>query len=89
MKSVTLSLSCGYNLAATIQNGGYGTYDSASIPYAVSGTGTKTVSLYVDGVQQNAHTVTRSGTTKRQFRGFHDRPVRGAAYRPAGGRDGN
>ncbi|BDW76545.1 hypothetical protein BFINE_23400 [Bacteroides finegoldii DSM 17565] len=41
VKSVTLSLSCGYNLAATIQNGGYGTYDSASIPYAVSGTGTK------------------------------------------------
>ena len=27
VKSVTLSLSCGYNLAATIQNGGYGTYD--------------------------------------------------------------
>ena len=26
---------------------------------------------------------------ERQFRGFHDRPVRGAAYRPAGGRDGN
>ena len=67
VKSVTLSLSCGYNLAATIQNGGYGTYDSASIPYAVSGTGTKTVSLYVDGVQQNAHTVTRSGTTNGSF----------------------
>ena len=30
VKSVTLSLSCGYNLAATIQNGGYGTYDSVS-----------------------------------------------------------
>ena len=67
VKSVTLSLSSGYNLASTIRNGGYGAYDTAGIPYAVSGTGTKTVSLYVDGVQQNAHTVTRSGTTNGSF----------------------
>ena len=34
----------------SVQGGCYGNKDSASIPYAVSGTGTKTVSLYVDGV---------------------------------------
>ena len=37
------------------------------IPYAVTGSGTKSVALYVDGVQRNLHSITRSGTTNSNF----------------------
>ena len=67
VKVVTLSLTSSYNLANSISSGGYGSYDTVSIPYAVSGSGTKVVTLYVDGKQQNAATVTRSGTTNGSF----------------------
>ncbi|WP_294549500.1 CotH kinase family protein [uncultured Bacteroides sp.] len=67
VKVVTLSLTSSYNLANSISGGGYGSYDTVSIPYAVSGSGTKVVTLYVDGKQQNAATVTRSGTTNGSF----------------------
>lgn len=67
VKVVTLSLTSSYNLANSISGGGYGSYDTVSIPYAVSGSGTKVVTLYVDGKQQNAVTVTRSGTTNGSF----------------------
>ena len=67
VKVVTLSLSSSYNLANSIANGGYGASETVGIPYAVSGSGTKVVTLYVDGVQRNAHTVTRSGTTNGSF----------------------
>ena len=67
VKVVTLTLSSSYNLANSIANGGYGASESISIPYAVSGSGTKVVTLYVDGTQRNAHTVTRSGTTNGSF----------------------
>ena len=33
----------------------------------MTGTGTKTVTLYVDGAQKEAHSVTRSGTTTGTF----------------------
>lgn len=67
VRSVTLALSCSYNIASGLSSGGYSSQESASIPYAVSGTGTKTVTLYVDGRQKEAHTVTRSGTTNGSF----------------------
>lgn len=67
VKSVTLALTSSYNVATRLSDGGYGTYETASIPYAVSGSGVKTVTLYVDGVQKDAHTVTRSGTTNSSF----------------------
>ena len=67
VKVVTLTLSSSYNLANSIANGGYGASDTVSIPYAVNGSGTKTVTLYVDGMQRDAHTVTRSGTTNGSF----------------------
>ena len=67
VRVVTLSLESSYNLANSIANGGYGAYDTVNIPYAVSGSGTKVVTLYVDGRQQNAITVTRSGTTNGSF----------------------
>ena len=67
VKSVTLSLSSNYNIATGITQGGLGAEDTATIPYAVTGTGTKTVTLYVDGVQKESHSVTRSGTTNGTF----------------------
>lgn len=67
VRSVTLSLSSSYNIASGLGSGGYGAQETVNIPYAVSGTGTKVVTLYVDGKQQNAHTVTRSGTTNSSF----------------------
>ncbi|NDV63942.1 LamG-like jellyroll fold domain-containing protein [Bacteroides sp. 224] len=67
VKSVSLTLTSSYNLAGGISSGGYGANDTVSVPYSVNGTGTKVVALYVDGVQQNAHTITRSGTTNSSF----------------------
>ena len=67
VKVVTLSLSSSYNIASGLSAGGYGSGESVQIPYAVSGNGTKVVTLYVDGVQADAHTVTRSGTTNSGF----------------------
>lgn len=67
VKAVTLSLTSSYNIADSIANGGYGTSASAVIPYTVSGTGTKNITLYVDGRQRDSATVTRSGTTNGSF----------------------
>jgi len=67
VRSVTLALSSSYNIASGLSSGGYGSHEAAAIPYAVSGTGTKVVTLYVDGKQKEAHTVTRSGTTNGSF----------------------
>lgn len=67
IKVVTLSLTSSYNLASGIAQGGFGVHDTVEIPYAVTGSGTKSVTLYVDGVQRNLHTITRSGTTNSNF----------------------
>ncbi len=67
IKVVSLNLSSSYNVAAGLAQGGYDTRDKVEIPYAVSGAGTKSVILYVDGVQRNLHSVTRSGTTNSNF----------------------
>ncbi len=67
VRSVTLTLTSSYNIAAGLSSGGYAAQETVNIPYAVSGTGTKVVTLHVDGKQQNAHTVTRSGTTNSSF----------------------
>ena len=67
IKVVSLSLSSSYNVAAGLAQGGYDLHDKVEIPYAVSGAGTKSVILYVDGVQRNLHSVTRSGTTNGNF----------------------
>lgn len=67
VKAVTLALSSGFNIAECIAKGGYGVSENVSIPYAVSGSGTKTVTLYVDGIQKDSVSVTRSGTTNGSF----------------------
>lgn len=67
VKAVTLALTSGFNIAECIAKGGYGVNENVGIPYAVSGSGTKTVTLYVDGIQKDSVSVTRSGTTNGSF----------------------
>ena len=67
VRVVNLSLSSSYSLSSGMSSGGYSQGDSVVIPYTVQGTGTKTVFLYVDGVQSGSATVTRSGTTNGSF----------------------
>ena len=67
VKAVTLALTSGFNIAECIAKDGYGVSENVGIPYAVSGSGTKTVTLYVDGIQKDSVSVTRSGTTNGSF----------------------
>ena len=67
VKAVTLALTSGFNIAECIAKGGYGVSENVGIPYAVSGSGTKTVTLYLDGIQKDSVSVTRSGTTNGSF----------------------
>jgi CotH protein. len=60
-----LSLSSSYNLANNIA--GYQSSDTATIPFSITGTGNKVVTLYVDGVQKDTRSVTKSGTTNGSF----------------------
>ena len=67
VKVVTLGLTSGFNIAESLAKGGYGVSEVVSIPYAVSGSGDKIVTLYLDGHQWDSHTVKRSGTTNSNF----------------------
>ena len=67
VRVVNLSLTSSYSLSNGIVNGGYLHTDNVVVPYTIQGSGTKTVFLYVDGVQADSATVTRSGTTNGSF----------------------
>ena len=67
VKAVTLALSSSFNIAECVAKGGYGVSEAVSIPFAVSGSGDKTVTLYLDGHQRDSQTVKRSGTTNGSF----------------------
>lgn len=67
VRTLTLSLSSSYNISQGLSTGGFATGDTIEIPYTVSGTGTKSVALYVDGKQRNLHSVTRSGIINDHF----------------------
>lgn len=67
VKAETLALSSSFNIAECVAKGGYGVSEAVSIPFAVSGSGDKTVTLYLDGHQWDSQTVKRSGTTNGSF----------------------
>ena len=67
VKAVGLALTSGFNIAECVSKGGYGVSEAVSIPFAVSGSGDKTVTLYLDGHQWDSQTVKRSGTTNGSF----------------------
>lgn len=65
VKVVTLSLKSSYNIASP--QGGYLPGSVASIPFTLSGTGNKVVTLYVDGEQRDTKTISKSGQTNSSF----------------------
>lgn len=68
---VELSLTTSYDLAESFANGGYLDSETIIIPWAVRGSGSKVVSLVVDGdathTLNRSQTVTKSGTTNDEF----------------------
>ena len=65
---VTLLLTSSYNLGSTIANGGYKNTDTIEIPFTITGSGTKDVSMYVDGSETpTTQTINKSGTVNGSF----------------------
>lgn len=64
---VTLSLTSSYNLANKVASGGYGSTETLSLPFTITGAGTKEITLYVDGRSFDTRTVTKSGITNGNF----------------------
>lgn len=65
---ITLSLTSSYNLGSTIANGGYKNSDTIEIPFTITGSGTKDVSMYVDGEENPvSQTINKSGTVNGSF----------------------
>lgn len=65
VKVITLALTSSYNIASPIS--GYESGSTASIPFSVSGTGNKVVTMYLDGVEKDSKTITKSGQTNGSF----------------------
>lgn len=65
---ITLTLTSSYNLASTIAGGGYKNSDTIEIPFTITGSGTKDVSMYIDGVTTPvSQTINKSGTVNGSF----------------------
>ena len=65
---ITLSLTSSYNLGSTIANGGYKNSDTIEIPFTITGSGTKDVSMYIDGGETPvSQTINKSGTVNGSF----------------------
>ena len=65
---ITLSLTSAYNLASTIADGGYKDTDTIEIPFTITGSGTKDVSMYLDGADiPVSQTINKSGTVNGSF----------------------
>ena len=65
---VTLLLTSSYNLGSTIANGGYKNTDTIEIPFTITGSGAKDVSMYIDGSETpTTQTINKSGTVNGSF----------------------
>lgn len=67
LEVLDLSLTTSYNIVNALVDGGYANGQTIVVPFAVSGSGSKEVTLYLDGEQADTTTITRSGTTNGQF----------------------
>ncbi len=66
--SLSLTLTNASNIVSAIASGGYKDSETVEIAYAVKGSGTKVVSMYVDGNgTPTTQTVGKSGTTNGSF----------------------
>lgn len=65
---VTLLLTSSFNLGSTIADGGYKNTDTIEIPFTITGSGTKDVSMYIDGSSTPVtQTINKSGTVNGSF----------------------
>ena len=65
---ITLLLASSYNLGSTIADGGYKNTDTIEIPFTITGSGTKDVSMYIDGSSTPmTQTINKSGTVNGSF----------------------
>ena len=65
---VGMSLTSEYDVSTALSRGGYDTGETINIPFTLTGSGTRTVSMYVDGsAVPVTKTVTKSGTTRDSF----------------------
>lgn len=65
---ITLTLTSSYNLATAISGGGYKNADTIEIPFTITGSGTKDVSMYLDGgTTPTVQTINKSGTVNGSF----------------------
>ena len=65
---VGMALSSDYDVSTGLQRGGYADGETISIPFTLTGSGLRTVSLYVDGGEAPlTKTVQKSGTTRDSF----------------------
>lgn len=65
---ITLLLASSYNLGSTIADGGYKNTDTIEIPFTITGSGTKDVSMYIDGSSTPVtQTINKSGTVNGSF----------------------
>ena len=65
---VTLKLTSSYNLGSTIVGGGYKNGETIEIPFTITGSGTKDVSMHVDGSSTPvSQTISKSGTVNGSF----------------------
>lgn len=62
----SLNLSSSFDISLSLTQGGYGN-EIVTIPFTIVGSGTKIVTMYVDGVQASSDTISRSGTTNGTF----------------------
>lgn len=65
---ITLKLTSSYNLGTAIAGGGYKDSDNIEIPFTITGSGTKDVSMYIDGADVPvSQTINKSGTVNGSF----------------------
>lgn len=65
---ITLTLVSGYNLGTAMQQGGYHDGDTVEIPFSITGSGTKDISMYLDGGETpTTQTISKSGTVNGSF----------------------
>ncbi len=68
LQVITLTLTSSYNLGTNIAQGGYKNTDTIEIPFTITGSGTKDVSMYLDGgTTPTVQTINKSGTVNGSF----------------------
>lgn len=65
VRAIDITLNSSFDLLKNVENGGFS--GMVTIPFAISGVGTKVVKLYLNGVEYAAQTVTASGVTNSNF----------------------